>query len=377
MRILVITPYFYPHPGGSQQYIEGLYTALKAVQPELEVDVLCYNTDSQPAKEKYGIFHIYRVPCVQLLSGQFALPNYLAVNRLVNKLKKSGKTYDIVNAHTRFFESSWWAPFVAKKLNAKSVFTDHCASAPWHPNPIVRFVAKQVDRFITPVIARRYDKVTVVAEATKKYLNSLGAKVDAVIPCGVDTENEASERPISREKNDTIVIGFVGRMITSKHPEIVLEVIEKLNSEGLSMDGLMVGGGPLLTQLQSKQIKHVEFTGPLSHDKTQEALSKIDILLHPSVHHEGLPMVLLEAGKAGCAVIASPQGGSTEVVVDQETGLIAKPTVDDFYQAVLQLMNEPQQTEKYGQALQKKVKKEFNWSKISADYAQLLNTLSH
>jgi len=164
-------------------------------------------------------------------------------------------------------------------------------------------------------------------------------------------------------------------MITSKHPEIVLEVVKKLSNEGKNVTGLMVGGGPLLTELQSQHVKNVEFTGPLSHQKTQEALLKIDILLHPSVHHEGLPMVLLEAGKAGCAVIASAQGGSTEVVVDQQTGLIAKPTVDDFYAATKTLLDDPQQIEKYGQALQKKVKTEFNWPDIAHKYNEFLKEI--
>ena len=51
-KILVITPYFYPHIGGSERYMENLYAYLVRRNLQIKVDVLCYNTEKTKKEEK-------------------------------------------------------------------------------------------------------------------------------------------------------------------------------------------------------------------------------------------------------------------------------------------------------------------------------------
>ena len=224
MRILLITPYFYPHKGGSQQYAEELCYHLMKVTSDTQVDVLTYNTDNAPEKEEYRGMTVYRVPCIQILPGQFAFPNYWKLWTLLKKLNK-GHRYTLINSHTRFFENSWWTPFVAKHFYSKSVLTDHCANHPTHTSALVNTIASGVDKIIAPFISKQYDMVTVTNKSTLEFVKSLGMKQPELVYGGVDTKyfspaDKTKPRTIPKidkvfDKND-IIITFVGRMIHSK-----------------------------------------------------------------------------------------------------------------------------------------------------------------
>jgi glycosyltransferase involved in cell wall biosynthesis len=88
-KILVITPFFYPHIGGSERYMEELYLFLRKDHPEIAVDVLCYNTNQVQKEENYQGMTIYRIPCWNILKDQFSLPNPLALLHFLLKNRRS------------------------------------------------------------------------------------------------------------------------------------------------------------------------------------------------------------------------------------------------------------------------------------------------
>lgn len=379
MRILVISPYFYPHKGGSQKYAEELHVNLMQKNPSVKVDVLTYNTDNSKEIEKYRGLTIYRVPCIQILKGQFAVPDYLKLLKVLKKLKKNN--YDFVNSHTRFFESSWWAPFASKYLNAKSILTDHCADHPTHKLALVTVISRLVDKNIVPFFIKKYDFVTVTNSSTKKFLNSLGIKNTTLIYGGVDTDYFKSEsknktRKIGSKilsKND-IAVSFVGRMIYSKGPHLLLEAAEKIASENKNVYFLFGGDGPELKNLKSHKNKQIIFLGSLNKDKVADLMKKSDILVHPSLHNEGFPNVLLEAGSASCAILATNMGGTFEII-NKNTGIIIKPDSKDIYKKLNLLINEPEKREKYQKSVRNWVKEKYNWGKIAKDYKDYLSSI--
>src|SRR6185503_18503840 len=73
-----------------------------------------------------------------------------------------------------------------------------------------------------------------------------------------------------------------------------------------------------------------------------EILAASDIVALPSRFGEGCPNALLEAMAAGKPVIASRSGGTPEVVVDGETGLLVPPEdVDALGAALRRLAADP------------------------------------
>ncbi len=118
-KILVLTPFFYPHTGGSQQYMEELYAEfLKKYNNEFEAEVLTYNTDNTIKNENFRGMHITRISCWNILPGQFAVPNPI---ELISYLYKNRNNVDLIHSSTRFFDTSWWGPIYAKLINRKSM----------------------------------------------------------------------------------------------------------------------------------------------------------------------------------------------------------------------------------------------------------------
>lgn len=71
---------------------------------------------------------------------------------------------------------------------------------------------------------------------------------------------------------------------------------------------------------------HVHFTGQRSHEETLAELAQSDLLLVPSFT-ENHPLVALEALTAGVPVIGYEVGGLPDIIVHDETGLLA-PLLD-------------------------------------------------
>lgn len=372
MRILVVTPYFYPHVGGSERYIEELYGWVMKLNADVQVDVLTYNTEKVGHKELYKGMTIYRVGGVEILRDQFALPNYVALWRLLRKLKRNN--YDVVNAHTRFFDTAWWGWKAAHYLGAKSVLTDHCASYPKHQSWWVSRLVRWVDGLIIPWLGRRYDLVTVVSGATRDFLQSLGMKRHIeVVYGGVDEKKVGT---IKQQSDDELVkVLFVGRMIKAKNPECVMSVARDLVKKYPELHYTFAGGGALLENLRQYKGKNIQVLGQISRAKIDSLMAESDVLVHPSEHHEGLPSVLLEAGAAGLAVVASDNGGTRELIENGVSGVLIEADEKALSEAIEELVDNSDLRHRLGKRLQAKVVEKFNWEIISDNYYRLLSDL--
>jgi glycosyltransferase involved in cell wall biosynthesis len=103
-----------------------------------------------------------------------------------------------------------------------------------------------------------------------------------------------------------------------------------------------------------------------------EILAKSDMLVLPSTHHEGLPIVLLEAGASDCAVITTDRGGVREVITDGQNGLITKPKVSEVEGSIMKLIEDKRLRLQLGANLRAKIEKEFTWKRIAKEYNEWL-----
>jgi glycosyltransferase involved in cell wall biosynthesis len=378
MKILVITPYFYPVTGGSQRYIQELYSQLLKDHPEVRVDVLTYNTEKIEKYSEYGKIRVYRVGCVELLKGQFALPNYFDLMRTLRKLKKN--KYDLVNSHTRFFDNSWWTPWVAKYFGSKSLLTDHCASHPNHLNGVVRHIARTIDKIVIPRLSKSYDRVSVVSRETGRFLKSMGLENYDVFYGGINVGEFRQKRKgyikgVGKIGKDEVVITYAGRMIPSKNPDLLFRVAEKIVKLNKKVRFVFAGDGPMLSKLKSKSLERVSFLGKLGKEEVISLLTETDIFVYPSEHHEGFPIALLEAGAGGCVVVASDIGGVKELIENNQNGLMIKPREDKLFESIRILLKNKALRKEWGGKLKSKIEKNFDWENISEDYFKYLKKM--
>ena len=107
-------------------------------------------------------------------------------------------------------------------------------------------------------------------------------------------------------------------------------------------------------------------------------LEAADLLLLPSLCMEGLPMLLVEAGLAARAVIASRTDGVPEIIAHEETGLLAEPGDAAALAAAIQKMaSDTLLQASLAARLHARVLKEFTVSAMTSAVQGVYESLGH
>jgi glycogen(starch) synthase len=120
---------------------------------------------------------------------------------------------------------------------------------------------------------------------------------------------------ITRDK--TIV--FVGRLVSDKGVDLLLQALKLLQRDGFSPDLTIVGSGPEEGNLRklSAQLgldRQVTFAGEQSGNSLAQTLNRHRVLAVPSRWAEPFGIVVLEGIACGCVVVGSQNGGLKEAI---------------------------------------------------------------
>ena len=186
---------------------------------------------------------------------------------------------------------------------------------------------------------RLLHRVILVSEATRWDFAS--TEKQTLIYNGVDLDAfQASPEEVAMlraeffpdEPNAAILVGVVTRITPEKGIHVLVRAMQEL--KGKTDVKLLIVGGPYF----EKDVDYMEalkqevadlgvedsviFTGFLS--DTRIVTSLLDIVLVPSIIPEACPRTIIEAMAVGKPVIATPLGGSKELVT-RETGILVPP----------------------------------------------------
>jgi colanic acid/amylovoran biosynthesis glycosyltransferase len=185
-------------------------------------------------------------------------------------------------------------------------------------------------RVLKGTVLRRAAVVTAMNDDMRRRLVELGAdpRTTVVAPMGADVAAiRAALDGLERHPGRLL---FAGRMVEKKGVPMLLEALRG-QTGSWSLD--LVGDGPLRPGLQAAAADlggRVRWLGTLDRSALADAMASCEIFVLPSVaaasgDQDGLPVVLLEAMAAGCAIVASGLPGIAEVVEDGRTGLLVPP----------------------------------------------------
>jgi phosphatidylinositol alpha 1,6-mannosyltransferase len=154
---------------------------------------------------------------------------------------------------------------------------------------------------------------------------------------GVDTELFSPVRRTRVAGDDTVVLGYVGRLSVEKNVALLARVERELASMGASgVRFLIVGHGGEEAALRA-DLAQAEFAGVLRGTALAEAYANMDLLVFPS-HTDTFGNVVLEALASGVPAVVTPDGGPKFIVRDGETGFV---TLDEgFARAVAILVQD-------------------------------------
>ena len=149
-----------------------------------------------------------------------------------------------------------------------------------------------------------------------------------VIRYGVEPEEDGNW-PQSTERPYLL---FVGRFVEKKGVEHLLNATRILETEGIAVDLVLVGDGPMAEMLehQAADLKRARFLGWLPNQEVRRMMRSALAICVPSVaartgDSEGLPNVVLEAMACAVPVIASDIAGIAEAVEHDRTGFLVPP----------------------------------------------------
>lgn len=144
---------------------------------------------------------------------------------------------------------------------------------------------------------------------------------------------DVSAFPLSTENDGSYLI--VSALVPYKRIDLAIEACEHL---GRRLN--IVGIGPDLKKLKSRESEHIRFLGWQSDADLARLYGSCRALLFPGVEDFGI--VPLEAMACGKPVIAYAKGGALETVVDGVTGvLFREQTVEDVARAIVKCETTP------------------------------------
>lgn len=130
--------------------------------------------------------------------------------------------------------------------------------------------------------------------------------------------DESTFRPRPNVSRDKTLV-FVGRLVSDKGVDLLLEALKALRSDNLSPDLTVVGSGPdenTLRKLASELglERQVTFAGQKSGAALSEILNQHRIIVVPSRWAEPFGIVALEGIACGCMAVGSERGGLKEAI---------------------------------------------------------------
>jgi glycosyltransferase involved in cell wall biosynthesis len=200
--------------------------------------------------------------------------------------------------------------------------------------------------------ARRSTKMLTISEFNREFLLSLGIPADklAVVRCGV----AFGRRPeMAHSSADAVFrIGTLCRLVEKKGVDDLLRALVVLRAEAKPVSLVIVGEGPqrdgLWRLCRELGLEHsVEFKGAMEHEAVVEWLRSLDafVLACKKDGHgdmDGIPVALMEAMSQAIPVVSTRLSGIPELVVHEQTGLLASPAdPDDLARQIRRLMSDP------------------------------------
>lgn len=200
-----------------------------------------------------------------------------------------------------------------------------------------------------------------------------------ICPNGIPDVASAFKRDF--QKNDVPIILFLSNLIESKGVYVLLDACAILKERGVSFRAEFVGGeGNVSVKAFREKVRvlgietEVTYLGRRSGAKKYEAFANADIFALPS-YNETFGLVNLEAMQWQLPVVATPEGGIPDVVIDGKTGyLVPQRDSEALAEALQKLIQQPEIRKRMGETGRKYYVDKFSDNQFEEKLRDILNT---
>ena len=358
---LIVTRAFPPELGGMQSLMWGL---TKEMSKNFMIKVFAdYQKNHKEFDDKES-FSIERVGGIKFLRK-------IRKAQLINEFLKESKVQGIIADH--------WKSLELIKSNKKKYCLIHGKEIN-HPKE------SSINTRLIKVL-NDTEKVIANSEYTKNLAIDKGVDKNKVVVInpGVNPAEELNKK--SLEKVERLLKIKTPRLITvsrfdkRKNHEKVIMALRNLKQQYPDIIYICVGYGDeennLKKLVQELNLNsQVMFFKDISDDLKNSLLAKSDIFVMPSIIHktsvEGFGISYVEAAQYGVPSLGGKDGGASDAIDHNKTGLICDGNnLDDIYSSLNSMIENKKHLE-LGKNAKDYVSK-FQWEKIIEEYKKILN----
>ena len=358
---LIITRTFPPDVGGMQNLMWGLARSLSKIKL---IKVFADYTEGHEKFDKTVSFSIERVSGVKLLRKY-------RKSYLINEYLKENKNVQCLIA-------DHWKSLELIKTNKKKICLIHSKEIN-HPK------GSRLNKKVLEVL-NNVDHVVANSNYTKNLAINLGVEEQRilVINPGVDPVTEIPKKDLS--KAEELFKGKKQRLITvsrfdkRKNHEKVIMAIRNLKEVYPDIIYTCIGQGDEEENLKKLVIElkleeQVKFIKDIPNDFKNALVARSNVFIMPSIIHkksvEGFGIAYIEAAQYSIPSIGGKDGGASDAIINEKTGLICDGNnLDDIYSSIDLIFKENKYLE-YGKAAKENANN-FTWDKIIESYKRIL-----
>ena len=357
---LIATRSFPPEIGGMQSLMWGL---AREMSKNFMIKVFADYYENHKEFDEDVNFSIERVGGLKFLRK-------IRKAQLINEFLKNNKVQGIIADH--------WKSLELIKSNKKKYCLIHGKEIN-HPK----------DSYQNKRIVKVFDNVEKIianSEYTKNLAISIGLNSEkiVVINPGVNPPKDLNKKSLDKVESllkiKTPRLITVSRFDKRKNHEKVLMALRNLKQIYPDIVYICIGYGD-----EEKNIKNlvkeldlgsqVMFFKEISDDLKNALIAKSNIFVMPSIVHkksvEGFGIAYIEAGQYGVASLGGKDGGASDAIKHNTTGLICDGNeLEDIYSS-LSLMLENKKYSELGKNA-KEYSSKFSWSNIIESYKKIL-----
>ena len=270
-----------------------------------------------------------------------------------------------------------YSPFVYSRIaklfrpTLKIVFTEHGRLSDATPS------LKR--RVVNPVLGRLPATIYAVSEDLRQHMirsgfpaNRVGVVHNGIEP-GLQTTTalRAKARQTLGIPGDVFVVGTAARLDPVKELDPLFEATALLKERLGRVRLVVIGDGPERAKLEERARQTrlggtLEFTGHRPDLRT--LLPALDVYANTSVS-EGISLTILEAMAASLPVVATTVGGTPEVVLPGETGMLVPPREPARVADAIQLLyQDPARRTSMGRSGRSRVERHFSLDRMVQSY---------
>jgi phosphatidylinositol alpha-mannosyltransferase len=363
MRIGLVSPYDYSHPGGVNQHIRHLSQELR--QRGHEVQVL--------APSSYKGF---ADPNFHRIGGSIPVPVNNSVARIsLNplRLRRVGEIlerqqFDVLHVHEPLAPMLPLA--VLRHSTTANVGTFHAYAETSLPYSYSR-------ELLGHYVPRLHQTVA-VSDAARAFVRRFFPSLDPeVIPNGVDTARFRPDLPPVRHLRDRRVnFLFVGRLEERKGVRDLVRAFQTVRLRLAKCRLIVVGDGPdrrdIEALVRAGQTDDVVLAGRVPDEVLPRYYASADVFCAPATGGESFGIVLVEAMAAGLPVLCTSIPGYQAVIKHGINALVVPPAnQDELGDAMTQLAEDPGLRRRLGETGMSIARQRYAWPVVAERVLQV------